>query len=88
MSKQPCDGDFRIIDGVDKCFYRGEWFSYDARSVYERGSDDMLEQVIECISTPLMEFYIYDDYSGAYMFNKEEFLQDLKKAMRSQEDDP
>ena len=85
MNKQPVEGDFRIIDGVDKYFYRGEWWPFDVRSDYERGSDDMLEQVIEWLLCASLYDYLYLWDEGAEI-KKDELIADLKKEMRPQED--
>ena len=58
----------------------------DVRKVMRTAADWQLEQVIKCISTTLMDAYLYVDDSGDYAFNEGEFLKDLEKAMRPQED--
>ena len=62
------------------------------RAAYDLGRDAMLEQVIEWMEVNLMKHdfykgyaYLYDDCSQAYI-REEELLEDLKEAMRPQEE--
>lgn len=58
----------------------------DMYAYIRAAADWQLEQVIECIEATLMEFYFYTrPRSSSVYLDKEEFITDLKKAMRPQE---
>ena len=52
-----------------------------ARTMYQKGSDDKLEQVVEWIEANPIEDY---DYINVVL-NEQEWLENLKKAMRPQQ---
>ena len=56
----------------------------DAHDHMRAGADWQLEQVIEWIEANPIEDYVYTDYSGAIV-KEQEFLKNLKQAMRPQE---
>ena len=79
MSNQPAEVDYSAKDAEVLIRYRGEWHSFDSRSDYERGSDDMLDEVIEFIN----DYPVWDIREAQWV---EVMIDELKKAMRPQED--
>ena len=72
---------------IDKEPNPEEWYfdEDDMRRAYDKGSNDQFEKVIAWLEANPIEDYVYAEYSGA-MVNEKEFLKNLKEAMRPQED--
>ena len=87
-----------LNDYVDECVLedsREEWEKQllkFARIIYQKGSDDRLEQVIEWLQANLWlcddeEGYLYitEDFLSDKVIDEDKVINDLKKAMRPQE---
>jgi hypothetical protein len=91
-SKRGIMTDHSLTDSSLESYYKYGSGPYDEdqmRAVYDLGKSegraDMLKQVIEWISTDLKETYIYAGHACACI-RKEDFLEDIKAAMRPQEE--
>ena len=92
MTKQVFNGDTEFRDGVRYFFYRGEWHQWETKSDYQRGRSDMLEQVVEWLQANLWLYddelgpiYIKEDALSDKVIDEEMVIEDLKKAMRPQQ---
>ena len=62
------------------------WSSDCMRAAYDKGGEDMLGRVIEWLKTNPMDTYLHIDFSGCWMVDEDEFVEDLKEAIRPQVD--